>query len=153
MSSSPIWGILIDRHGCFQQIMIFGTILCLIFPLLIGPSPILPIKLSIPLLCVSFVLQGLAITSLHTPSFKFCIEGAKFAIFFIFSFIFILFRRNGFAETETGTTGCISGLLNGAIALGAFIGVTGGGFLVQWIGFEHSSTVAGFIQIIPVNFP
>uniref|UniRef100_A0A1I7XVW7 MFS domain-containing protein n=1 Tax=Heterorhabditis bacteriophora TaxID=37862 RepID=A0A1I7XVW7_HETBA len=130
--SAPFWGVLIDKFHCSIGVMLFGSVTTVISMVLIGPSVFMPFEKSLVLIGFSLAVLGIAAGALYIPTFQSCLDAVK---------------AHGYDDSFS-TYGCVSGVFQSAFAFGAFIGPTLGGFAVETIGFEWTTTIIGIIHIV-----
>ncbi|GAU99732.1 hypothetical protein RvY_10688 [Ramazzottius varieornatus] len=132
--SSPLLGFFLDRFGRAWECILLGGLFTVVGYLLMGPSPIFPARLH-DMLWVNIIgniFMGLGVGLQLIPPFG---KNLKTAI------------EKGFPET-IDTYGMVSGSLNSAISLGAFLGPTIGGALSDGYGFEWTLTGFAIMQIV-----
>jgi len=135
---SPFWGYLCDKKKIQTPLMIGGGIVSTLAFLFIGPSPLLWfIPSSLGSVYFGLALFGATLGCCIVPTISSLLQGA---------------RELGFQD-NIDTFGLVSGLFNSAFCLGAFIGPTIGGILVDNYDFETSATViAGiFMAVVGVS--
>uniref|UniRef100_A0A914X2N0 Major facilitator superfamily (MFS) profile domain-containing protein n=2 Tax=Plectus sambesii TaxID=2011161 RepID=A0A914X2N0_9BILA len=130
--TAPLWGYLIDRYNCAPSLMVFGAILAVFGMFFIGPPPFLGIEKSLFSIAAALVVLGIAIGALYIPTFQACLDTVK---------------ENGFPDNFE-TYGCVSGLFQSAFSFGGFFGPTVGGFAVELIGFEWTTTIIAGIHFL-----
>ena len=119
---APIWGRLCDKGISTLLLTVIGSLIIIVAFLLIGPAPFIPLNTSLGLVLGSLCLNGIGLGGELVPSFA----GAhRFAIL------------AGFPQ-DMSTLGLVSGLWTSFFALGAFIGPTTAGILVD--NFGHRNT-------------
>ncbi|CAG5122705.1 unnamed protein product [Candidula unifasciata] len=156
--TAPLWGYLSDTKDIQSPLLIGGSLVCTLGFIFMGPSPLfpfLPKQLSnvTMLLChvdnyqdmctaagelwtVTLVFYGFSIGCAIVPTMKCLVIGA---------------RDIGLPDS-LNTFGLVSGLFNSTFCLGAFIGPTIGGALVDQIGFYYGSTIiASFYLVSKTN--
>ena len=136
--TAPIWGYLLDRH--FGQkttaVILIGGSLTLLYALLVGPSPLLPLPKSLPLFGFSFTLIGISGAILYIPVFKWCVEAAK---------------EHGFDEKSPAVCGLVSGFFQSTVSLGAFLGTTLGGWSSEKFGFAWTATGVAALELFQMS--
>uniref|UniRef100_A0A914Z6I5 Uncharacterized protein n=1 Tax=Panagrolaimus superbus TaxID=310955 RepID=A0A914Z6I5_9BILA len=100
--------------------------------LLIGPSPIFNFEKNLVLIGISLAILGVAAGALYIPTFQKCLDAVK---------------KCGYDDSYE-TYACVSAVFQSAFAFGAFIGPTLGGISVQKIGFEWTTTIIAFINVV-----
>ncbi|XP_022324412.2 MFS-type transporter SLC18B1-like isoform X2 [Crassostrea virginica] len=133
--TAPLWGYLTDKKGYVKSMIAVGNVIGAFAYLLMGPTPIingLPFELWS--LIISLALMGLGIGCAIIPTFRGLLESAK---------------ELGFEE-NMDTNGMVSGLFNSCFSLGAFMGPTLGGVLVDKFGFDWAATGCAILIISSV---
>lgn len=118
--TAPIFGFLGDRKGYIRLMIGGGSLGSVVAFLLLGPAPFLsfiPSKLYINIIALALI--GLFVGCSLIPTFKGLLLGA-----------FSLGMHD-----DINTHGKVSGLFNSSFSLGAFLGPTIGGSLVEQFGF------------------
>ncbi|KAK3583192.1 hypothetical protein CHS0354_025710 [Potamilus streckersoni] len=124
--TAPLWGWLGDTKGLTFWMIGIGTFFSAFNLLLLGPAPFLPfIPDALYINIISLMLIGLLIGCAVIPTFKALILGTK---------------NLGMPE-DLNTYGKVSGMFNSCFSLGAFVGPTAGGVLVQYFGFPWAASV------------
>uniref|UniRef100_A0AC34GDC2 Major facilitator superfamily (MFS) profile domain-containing protein n=1 Tax=Panagrolaimus sp. ES5 TaxID=591445 RepID=A0AC34GDC2_9BILA len=100
--------------------------------LLIGPSPIFDMEKNLIVIGISLAILGVAAGALYIPTFQYCLDAVK---------------KYGYDDTFQ-TYGYVSGVFQSAFASGAFLGPTLGSLCVEQIGFEWTTTIIAFINIL-----
>jgi MFS family permease len=128
--TAPIFGILCDRGGKIPLFVNFiGVTAITIAFMFLGPIPFLGLPTVFPVCVMSLVLHGIGNGAVLVSSFSIAHSEAIV---------------NGFAN-NTNTYGLISGLWASTFALGAFVGPTVAGILLDYTGFPWSTLyVVGF---------
>ncbi|XP_018013492.2 MFS-type transporter SLC18B1-like [Hyalella azteca] len=129
--SAPIWGLLCDRCLPERAATTIGALIATVAFLLLGPSPILPIKNSLPLCICALVVHGLGF-------------GAQFVA--TFSGMQKETVEAGLPDDLT-TYGLVSGLWNSSFALGAFIGPSIAGVMLDTIGFGWGTSIIALLHL------
>ncbi|KAA0200569.1 hypothetical protein HAZT_HAZT007637 [Hyalella azteca] len=129
--SAPIWGLLCDRCLPERAATTMGALTATVAFLLLGPSPILPIKNSIPLCICALVVHGLGF-------------GAEFVA--TFSGMHKEAVEAGLPDDLT-TYGLVSGLWNSSFALGAFIGPSIAGVMFDSVGFGWGTSIIALLHL------
>ncbi|KAI8777067.1 MFS-type transporter SLC18B1 [Biomphalaria glabrata] len=134
---APVWGYISDRKDIQSPLLIFGNLVGTIAFLSVGPTPLLPfLPRDLWVVAVGLILFGLTIGCSIVPTMKCLVIGA---------------RELGFPD-NLSTFGMVSGLFNATYCLGAFIGPTVGGALIEEVGFAYGSTIIAalffFVMIV-----
>uniref|UniRef100_A0A2P2HZD3 MFS-type transporter SLC18B1-like n=1 Tax=Hirondellea gigas TaxID=1518452 RepID=A0A2P2HZD3_9CRUS len=133
--SAPIWGRLCDKWLPERCATIIGALLVVVAFILVGPSPLIPIKNSLALCITALVIHGVGFGAELIASFSGSHKNAL---------------AMGLPDNIT-TYGLASGLWASAFALGAFIGPSMAGIMYDRIGFGWSTTcVAGLHLLLAV---
>uniref|UniRef100_A0A0B7AZM1 Major facilitator superfamily (MFS) profile domain-containing protein n=1 Tax=Arion vulgaris TaxID=1028688 RepID=A0A0B7AZM1_9EUPU len=123
---APFWGFLSDRKDIQSPLLVGGSFLCAIGFLFMGPAPFLPfLPRELWTVTVGLVFYGVSIGCAIVPTMKCLVIGA---------------REIGLSD-NLNTFGLVAGLFNSIFCLGAFVGPTIGGALVDQIGFYYGSTI------------
>ncbi|XP_059175202.1 MFS-type transporter SLC18B1-like [Physella acuta] len=133
---APVWGYFSDTKDIQSPLLIIGNVVGAIGYLFIGPTPLLPFLPSeLWTVTVGLVLFGFTVGCSIVPTMKLFVIGA---------------RELGLPDS-LNTYGLVSGLFNSMFCLGAFIGPTIGGALVEQIGFYYGSTlISGFYLFVMI---
>lgn len=129
--AAPIWGRLCDRCLPERGVTIIGSIIVALAFLLVGPSPLLPIKNSLPLCICALVVHGIGFGAELVATFS----GPQKDVI-----------EAGLPDDIT-TYGLVSGLWTASFALGAFIGPSIAGVLFDNIGFGWGTTCVACLHI------
>ncbi|KAA0202609.1 hypothetical protein HAZT_HAZT007732 [Hyalella azteca] len=129
--SAPIWGRLCDRCIPERAATTMGALIATVAFLLLGPSPILPIKNSLPLCICAMVVHGLGFGAQFVATFSGTQKDAVEA---------------GLPDDLT-TYGLVSGLWNSSFALGAFIGPSIAGVMFDTIGFGWGTSIIALLHL------
>lgn len=121
--TTPIWGKLCEKRITPALATGIGGIFLTISYLLLGPSPILPFDTKLSVCVFGLILHGLGIAAELVGSFSLAHRDAI---------------KYGFPD-DLKTYGLVSGYWTSVFALGAFIGPTIGGFMVDTVGFPVGS--------------
>ncbi|CAL1542189.1 unnamed protein product [Lymnaea stagnalis] len=138
---APLWGYISDTKDIQSPLLITGNLVCAIGFLFVGPTPLLPfLPRELWTSTLGLILFGFTIGCSIVPTMKCLVIGA---------------RELGFPD-GLNTFGLVSGLFNSTFCLGAFIGPTIGGALVDEIGFYNGSTIIAalylFVMIVTSIF-
>lgn len=121
--TTPIWGKLCAYFDT-RSLCLFGTICCLLGFVLIGPLPLLPVDSSLQLICIALVLVGLGtgikLVAALVGSFKYSIEDL------------------GMPDNKS-TFGVCSSIYHTSTSVGAFLGPSLGGFMLERCGYRAST--------------
>ncbi|XP_055352330.1 MFS-type transporter SLC18B1-like [Paramacrobiotus metropolitanus] len=130
--SAPLIGYALDRFGRAWEFILAGGVFSVVAYLLMGPSPIFPADLHrLWLIIIGNVCMGFGVGMQLIPPFG---KNLQTAI------------EHGFPET-IDTYGMVSGSLNSAVSLGAFLGPTIGGAFYDDVGFEWTLSGFAILQI------
>jgi len=121
--TTPIWGGLCDKMDIAKILCALGGVFGCIAYLFIGPAPFFTFKIELWVIIVALVFHGLCIGGEIVCGF---IDALRESI------------KNGFPD-NLSTYGMVSSLYTSSFALGAFIGPSLGGFLLEKIGFAWGS--------------
>ncbi|XP_017755825.1 PREDICTED: MFS-type transporter SLC18B1-like [Eufriesea mexicana] len=130
-TAAPAWGWLCDKHFHPKVATVIGCILLVVGFSLVGPAPFIPCSTSLWLTICGLVVHGLGISAQLVASFT---DALRTSI------------QYGFPN-NLETYGLISGLWTSTFALGAFIGPSVAGILMDNIGFRNATV---FIDILHV---
>ncbi|KAA0191450.1 hypothetical protein HAZT_HAZT007735 [Hyalella azteca] len=108
-----------------------GALIATVAFLLLGPSPILPIKNSLPLCIFALVVHGLGFGAQFVATFSGTHKDALEA---------------GLPDDLT-TYGLVSGLWNSSFALGGFIGPSIAGLMFDTIGFGWGTSIIALLHL------
>ncbi|XP_022253802.1 MFS-type transporter SLC18B1-like [Limulus polyphemus] len=119
------------RQTSTKILTIIGCILMCICQLFIGPATFMPIDTQLWLVLVSLSIFGLACGSKLVPTFIGALRNTV---------------DRGFPNDLT-TYGLVSSMFTSTMALGAFVGPTVGGYLLDVIGFRKGTTILLGIEL------
>ncbi|GFN77303.1 MFS-type transporter slc18b1-like [Plakobranchus ocellatus] len=124
---APVWGYVSDKWDVQSVQLPLASLFCAIGFLLLGPTPLIPFlpQKKVWLTVLGLVVFGFFFGNTAIPTMK-C--------------FFVGTREIGMPE-NLNTKGLVSGLFYAAFYLGAFIGPTIAGVLMQHFGFEYACTV------------
>lgn len=126
---TPFVGYFCDKYPKSQPwFMIVSAFLSMVAYSLIGPLPFLNMELKLSTFLIGFGLFAISYTGLIIP---------------VYAELNSIALASGYPN-DLRTQGLISGLFGGIHSLGALLGPSIGGFLVDWIGFD----MATFIIVI-----
>lgn len=129
--ASPLGGLICDRFSS-SAVAIVGALLMILSFTIIGPLPFLPITMSTSLVILSIIFIGISIAFEFVSGFSCACKQATI---------------HGLPDSVE-TYGAISGLWASAVALGGFIGPTVAGIFSDLVGFQWSTLVVIFSQIV-----
>ncbi|CAG2113575.1 unnamed protein product [Medioppia subpectinata] len=135
--TTPIWGRLCDKGFDPKKLSLFGSLLCLIGFTFIGPLDFIPLQTELWLVILSLVFIGLGIASKLVTAFISALHDS--------------IHRRGFAD-DISTYGLVSAMFFCACSIGAFIGPSLGGFLLDRIGYRKAILVILVVDIVMVLF-
>jgi len=119
-ATAPIWGRLCDKVGQTKLFIVGAAIsVCISFTLL-GPAPFIPMETSLWLCVVALVFQGIG-------------AGGEIVCAFLGSLKEAV--KHGYPD-DLRTYGLVSALWSSAFALGAFVGPSIGGVMLDTVGFR-----------------
>ncbi|XP_054157220.1 MFS-type transporter SLC18B1-like [Oppia nitens] len=130
---TPIWGKLCENGISPKKLCIIGYLLCTVGYLFIGPQFFIPIEPQLWLIVVSLIFIGLGLASKLITAFISTLNDS--------------INRRGFPD-DMSTYGLVSAMYFSANSIGAFIGPTLGGFLLDTIGYRNSTLVILIIDLI-----
>ncbi|XP_032681295.1 MFS-type transporter SLC18B1-like isoform X1 [Odontomachus brunneus] len=121
--AAPVWGWLCDKHSHPKVATVAGCILVMIGFSLIGPAPFIPLPTIIWITICGLVIHGLGMAAQLVASFT---DALRTSVSYGF-------------PNSIETYGLVSGLWTSTFALGAFIGPSVAGILLDNIGFRNGS--------------
>ncbi|XP_055930533.1 MFS-type transporter SLC18B1-like [Argiope bruennichi] len=130
--SAPIWGIVSERVPNAQALTFVGGLCFIICFLIVGPVPFLDFQTSLTWVIVAQVLLGFGMAGQIISSLT---HGMKHTV------------QRGFPD-EVGTYGLISGLLFSSACLGAFIGPSIGGILIDYAGYKVATAAVVGVETL-----
>uniref|UniRef100_A0A5S6R2C0 Ubiquitin-like protein NEDD8 n=1 Tax=Trichuris muris TaxID=70415 RepID=A0A5S6R2C0_TRIMR len=133
----PVVGAIIDRQPITLHLMTIGYIISGLPIMLFGPSPFIPLEKSFSLICIANAILGVGLGMLVVTSFHFCLKSVL---------------RRGYPDSFH-TYSLVSGFYTSGISLGAFMGPTVGGIVVDLFDFPRTSTVLAFLNILLAVVP
>ncbi|XP_053972738.1 MFS-type transporter SLC18B1-like [Hylaeus volcanicus] len=130
--TAPAWGWLCDNHFHPKVATCAGCILVVIGFCLVGPAPFIPYPTMIWMTICGLVVHGLGMAAQLVASFT---DALRTSI------------SHGFPN-NLETYGLISGLWTSTFALGAFIGPSVAGILLDNIGFRNASMFIVMLHLL-----
>ncbi|CAK9807234.1 MFS-type transporter SLC18B1 [Anthophora plagiata] len=130
--TAPAWGWLCDKHSHPKVATVAGCILVVIGFCLVGPAPFIPCPTMLWLSISGLVVHGLGMAAQLVASFT---DALRTSI------------QYGFPN-NLETYGLISGLWTSMFALGAFIGPSVAGILLDNIGFRNATMFIVFLHLL-----
>ncbi|XP_078042408.1 MFS-type transporter SLC18B1 [Augochlora pura] len=130
--TAPAWGWLCDKHSHPKVATAAGCILVCVGFCLVGPAPFIPSQTIIWLTITGLVIHGLGMAAQLVASFT---DAMRTSIDYGF-------------PNNLETYGLISGLWTSTFALGAFIGPSIAGILMDNIGFRNASMFIVMLHLI-----
>ncbi|XP_048513944.1 MFS-type transporter SLC18B1-like [Athalia rosae] len=121
--TAPAWGWICDKRSKPQVSTIIGCFLVMVGFGLVGPAPFIPSPTLVWLSVLGLVIHGFGMAAQLVASFTLALKSAI---------------EQGFPN-NLETYGLISGLWTSTFALGAFIGPSIAGILLDTIGFRNAS--------------
>lgn len=121
--SAPAWGRLCDKKCNPKFLSLIGCLINIASLLLIGPAPFINMNPNIVIIVISLVILGFGL-------------GAKLVCAFTGTFKDTIDR--GFPP-DLSTYGLISSMIASSQSLGAFVGPSVGGYLLDEFGFRYAS--------------
>jgi len=121
--SAPLWGWACDKHLDPKNVIVAGSVLVTSGFLILGPAPFLPFETLYEVCILGLVLHGIGFGGEVVSAFAEAHKGALEA---------------GFPDS-LDTYGLISGLWTSTFALGACVGPTVAGVLLDFCGFRFAS--------------
>jgi len=118
--SAPIWGKLCDKGMSPKLIILLGSLVVIVSFLLIGPAPFLPLDETLGLCIAALVIHGIGFGAQLVATFS----GAHMDVI-----------ASGMPD-NLATYGLVSGMWTSSFALGAFIGPSCAGVLLDAFGFD-----------------
>ncbi|KAL3080165.1 hypothetical protein niasHS_013837 [Heterodera schachtii] len=133
ISSATIWTFLLQRYLSDQMrpMMLLISVGMVVAVLLIGPSPLLGLP-NLMVTTIAFALLGIVSGAAYVPVFKWCVDAAN---------------NVGLGGTSPAICGCISGFIQSALALSAFLATSVGGLSAQNLGLPWTATLVAAIQL------
>ncbi|KRZ11729.1 MFS-type transporter SLC18B1 [Trichinella zimbabwensis] len=135
--TSPLVGVIVDKWHCTLQVMAIGFFISGIGILMIGPVPYLPLELSLTNVCIGQAIYGCGLGITVVTSYHYCLHSTL---------------KHGYPNNFS-TYALVSGFYTSAFSLGAFVGPTLGGLLVDLIGFPWTSSHVATLNLIMIIFP
>ena len=132
---APVFGLLCDKFIHPTIINVLGAFIVVLAFTLLGPASFIPLPPNYELSVASMVLQGIGFAAILVSSFTIAHKEAI---------------RNGFPD-NLQTYGLVSGLWTSIFALGAFVGPSIGGLLLDKYGMPCSSlfiVVLGLVSML-----
>ena len=129
--SAPIWGFVCDKKMPPIFVTTAGSILIIISFVFIGPAPFIPLDTILSVSIASLVVHGVGFAAELVAGFS---SAHREAI------------AHGFAD-NLSTYALVSGLWTATFALGAFIGPSVAGLIVDFYGFRPSTLLVLISQL------
>ncbi|XP_046424027.1 MFS-type transporter SLC18B1-like isoform X1 [Neodiprion virginianus] len=130
--TAPAWGWICDKYSKPQIPTIAGCVLVMVGFGLVGPAPFIPCETLIWLTVLGLVIHGFGMAAQLVASFTHALTEAI---------------AHGFSN-NLETYGLISGLWTSTFALGAFIGPSIAGILLDTIGFRNASMFIVILHLL-----
>ncbi|KZC13443.1 PREDICTED: MFS-type transporter SLC18B1-like [Dufourea novaeangliae] len=130
--TAPAWGWLCDKHSHPKVATVAGCVLVCVGFSLVGPAPFIPCSTILWMTISGLVVHGLGMAAQLVASFT---DALRTSI------------EYGF-ENTLETYGLISGLWTSTFALGAFIGPSVAGILMDNIGFRNASMFIVLLHLL-----
>ncbi|XP_015907157.1 MFS-type transporter SLC18B1 isoform X2 [Parasteatoda tepidariorum] len=121
--SAPLWGWICDKWGNFHVLSLFGCSLTIVSLFLIGPAPFINVEPNLYFIIISLVIFGFGL-------------GAKLVCAFTGS---LQTTVNMGMPPGLATYGLVSSMIASSQSLGAFVGPSLGGFLLDQFGYRNAS--------------
>ncbi|KAL3097337.1 hypothetical protein niasHT_021299 [Heterodera trifolii] len=133
IASASIWTFLLQRYLSDQMrpMMLLISVGMAITMLLMGPSPLLGLP-NLMITAGAFALLGFVAGAAYVPVFKWCVDAAN---------------NVGLDGTSPAICGCISGFIQSALSLSAFLATSVGGLSAQHFGLPWTATLVAAIQL------
>ncbi|KAL3101629.1 hypothetical protein niasHT_021315 [Heterodera trifolii] len=137
ITSASIWTFFLQRYLSDQMrpMMLLISMGMVITMLLMGPSPLLGLP-NLMVTTIAFALLGFVAGAAYVPVFKWCVDASN---------------NGGFDGTSPAICGCISGFIQSALALSAFLATSVGGLSAQHLGLPWTATLVAAIQLAFVS--
>lgn len=130
--TAPAWGWFCDKHFHPKIATLIGCILVMLGFCLIGPAPFIPYPKMFWMTGIGLIFHGLGMAAQLVASFT---DALQTSISYGF-------------PNNLETYGLISGLWTSSFALGAFIGPSVAGVLLDNIGFRHASMFIVILHLL-----
>ncbi|XP_022253325.1 MFS-type transporter SLC18B1-like isoform X1 [Limulus polyphemus] len=127
--TTPIFGWICDKGVSPKLLCMFGSFLSALSFLFIGPAPFLSFSPELWLIVISLLILGLGLSAKIVPAFYCALRETI---------------KLGFPD-DFSTKALVSAIFSSSISIGAFIGPTLGGYLLEHFGYR-SATVIIFIE-------
>ncbi|KAL3080183.1 hypothetical protein niasHS_013855 [Heterodera schachtii] len=133
IASATIWTFLLQRYLSDQMrpMMLLISVGMAITMLLMGPSPLLGLP-NLMITAGAFALLGFVAGAAYVPVFKWCVDAAN---------------NVGLDGTSPAICGCVSGFIQSALSLSAFLATGVGGLSAQHFGLPWTATLVAAIQL------
>lgn len=129
--TTPIWGRICDKGTDPLIIDVFGYTLTCAGILVIGPAPFIPFKPTVGTIVGSLVVIGLGLSAKLVSSFVGALRNTA---------------ERGFPD-NLATYGMVSALVSTSCSIGAFIGPSIGGFLLENTGYKRGTVVVFALEV------
>ncbi|XP_022254884.1 MFS-type transporter SLC18B1-like, partial [Limulus polyphemus] len=130
--TTPFWGYLCDKGSNPRLLCLVGCVICFISLLLVGPVPFFNFEADLWLIILALSLLGLGLSAKLVCTFAIALQDAT---------------DRGFPD-DVSTYGMIGGLFACVSSIGAFIGPSLGGYLLDTTGYEYGTLVLVTLEAI-----
>ncbi|KAI2810768.1 hypothetical protein BLOT_001932 [Blomia tropicalis] len=130
--STPFWGALCERGMSPKLLIMIGSILCWIGIIFLGPLSFIPLKPSLPLIVISLCLTGFGISAKMVCAFMDAMNDS--------------IKKRGF-KNDVSTYGMVSAMFFTSCSIGAFIGPSIGGFLLDTFDYRRSTLLIFLVDL------
>ena len=135
--STPVWGHLCSWNYCPRVLILFGSIMCATGIIFLGPLPFFNLEPKLPIIVLSLFIIGLGIAAKMVCAF---LDAMNDSI-----------NRQALPNT-VATYGLVSAMFFSSCSVGAFLGPTLGGFLIDTIHYRNATLFLLAIEIIMIIF-
>ncbi|GFT51678.1 MFS-type transporter SLC18B1 [Nephila pilipes] len=121
--TAPLWGWLCDKKCNSLTLSLVGCCINIFSLLLIGPAPFIKEEPAIWIVIISLFLMGLGLGAKLVCAFTGCLQDTM----------------NRGLPPDLSTYGLVSSMIASSQSLGAFMGPSVGGYLLETVGYQKSS--------------
>ncbi|GFW65610.1 MFS-type transporter SLC18B1 [Trichonephila clavipes] len=134
--TAPVWGWLCDNKSNSLTLSLLGCSINIFSLLLIGPAPFIKNEPTIWIIIISLILMGLGLGAKLVCAFTGCLQDTI----------------NRGLPPDLSTYGLVSSMIASSQSLGAFVGPSIGGYLLETLGYQRSSMTLLVLETFLIIF-